>query len=136
MLVYMKYIKYIVQIAIGLLLSFVVMCGQGLFGAGSVADKMRAVCDGFSVTALLFLSVGTLLWASSTGFFDALAYAARKGAHALVPGLVHDGLGGFYEYRQERQRERKPKGGNAMLLAGAGFLAASLALTAAWYLWV
>lgn len=128
----MKYAKYIVQTLLGLVLSVGVMFYQGLFEAKSGADRILIICDGFTVTALLFLSMGIILWVATTGFFDIFGYALRKGAHALIPGLVRDELPGFYEYKLEKQEERKTKGEKSMLLIGAAFLLVSLALTAVW----
>lgn len=129
----MKRIKYIVQAVLGLLLSFGVMFYRGLFQAGNAGDRIMIICDGFTVTALLFISVGFLLWVSTTGFFDIFGYAVRKGAHSLIPGLVRDNLSGYYEYKLEKESERKDRGAKSTLIVGAAFLAVSLALTAVWY---
>lgn len=129
----MKGIKYIVQTALGLVLSFGVMYYQGLFEADTAADRIRIVCDGFSVTALLFLSMGFIVWVSTTGFFDIFGYALKKGAHALVPGLVREDVQDFYEYKLERQGDRKKRGEGSTLLVGLGFLLAGLILTGIWY---
>ena len=129
----MKGIKYIVQTALGLVLSFGVMYYQGLFEADTAADRIRIVCDGFSVTALLFLSMGFIVWVSTTGFFDIFGYALKKGAHALVPGLVREDVQDFYEYKLEKQGGRKKRGEGSTLLLGLGFLLAGLILTGVWY---
>lgn len=132
----MKYIKYIVQTVLGLALSVGVMYERGLFEARSGADKIMIISDGFTVTALLFLSIGILLWVSTTGFFDIFGYAFRKGAHALIPGLGGGNKAtGFYEYKLEKQEERtaKGKGEKSMLLVGAAFLLVSIVLTYFWY---
>ena len=129
----MKAIKYIVQTALGLVLSFGVMYYQGLFEAATAADRIRIVCDGFSVTALLFFSMGFIVWVSTTGFFDIFGYALKKGAHALVPGLVRKDVQDFYEYKLEKQGGRKKRGEGSTLLLGLGFLLAGLILTGVWY---
>lgn len=129
----MKYLKYIVQTVFGLTLSLGVMFYRGITEAQSGAERVMIICDGFTVTALLFLSVGILLWTAGTGFFDIFGYAIRKGAHALLPGLVHDNLSGYYEYKTEKKAERKQKGENSTLIIGVAFLLISLILTAVWY---
>lgn len=129
----MKYIKYIVQTVFGLALSLGVMFYRGIAEAQSGAERVMIICDGFTVTALLFLSVGILLWTAGTGFFDIFGYAIRKGAHALLPGLVHDDLSGYYEYKTEKKAERKQKGENSTLIIGVAFLLISMILTAVWY---
>lgn len=131
----MKYIRYWVQALIGLLLSIAVMAARGLFAGGNAADRVMIVCDGFTVTALLFLSVGALAWIATTGFFDIFSYAVRKGAHAILPGLVHNSLGGYYEYRLEKEEARKKgnRGEKSTFLVGVGFLLVSIILTVIWY---
>lgn len=129
----MKYTKYLVQFMVGLLLSFVIMCCQGLFQAKTAADRIKLVCDGFSAVALLYMAVGSLLWASSTGFFDVLSYGFRKGAHALLPGMIHDAGGDFYEYRMGKRETRNAGGAKSMLTVGLSFFTVGLALTAVWY---
>lgn len=129
----MKYVKYIVQTALGLVLSFGIMSYRGLFNAEGGAEKFMIVSDGFTVTALLFLSVGFLTWTATTGFFDIFGFAIRKGAHALLPGLWQDSSGGYYEYKLKKQEERKTKGEKSTLLVGVGFLLLGLIMTALWY---
>lgn len=130
----MKYMKYVVQTVLGLVLSLGVMFYRGLFEAEGGADRVMIICDGFTVTALLFLPVGILIWIATTGFFDIFGYAFQKGAHALIPGLVRDNYTGFYEYKLEKQEKRKTKKGEkSMIFVGAGFLLVGLCLTAVWY---
>lgn len=129
----MKRVKYIVQAVSGLALSVGVMFYRGIAGAESGADRVMIICDGFTVTALLFLAVGILIWIAGTGFFDIFGYAVRKGAHALFPGLVHDNLAGYYEYKTEKKADKERKGEHSTLIIGAVFLLISIILTAVWY---
>ncbi|MDE6167913.1 MAG: DUF3899 domain-containing protein [Acetatifactor sp.] len=129
----MKYTKYIVQSVIGLFLSFGIMCHRGLFQTETAADRVMLVCDGFSAVALLYMAVGGLLWTASTGFFDIFGYGIRKGAHALLPGLVHDAGTDYYEYRMEKREGRKSGGEKSMIIVGWGYFILGTALTAVWY---
>ncbi len=129
----MKYIKYIVQTALGLILALSIMSYRGLFTVEGSGERIMIICDGFTVTALLFLSVGLLIWVSTTGFFDIFAYAVRKGAHVLIPFLKEEELSGFYEYKLDKEQERKNKSEKSMLIVGAVFLLFSIILTMVWY---
>ncbi len=129
----MKRVKYFVQAVSGLALSVGVMFYRGIAEAESGADRVMIVCDGFTVTALLFLAVGILIWTAGTGFFDIFGYAVRKGAHALLPGLVHDNLSGYYEYKAEKRAGKAQRGEYSTLIIGAVFLLISMILTAVWY---
>ncbi|MCM1102519.1 MAG: DUF3899 domain-containing protein [Clostridium sp.] len=128
-----KYKSYVIQAVAGLTLSVFVMYGQGVFTRENTADVIRGVCDGFSVTALLYVAVGMLLWVSTTGFFDIFGFAVRKGLHHLIPVFTRDDPGGFYEYKQDREERRGAKPQRSTLLVGLVFLAVSIALTIVWY---
>lgn len=126
--------KYIIQTLSALVFACILMWVCGLGGAKSVADKVRAVCDGFTVAAFLYIGVGVLLWVSSTGFFDIFSYAFRKGAHAIIPGLFRDTAGGYYEYKVDKSNGRKQHVHWSTLIIGLCMLAVSFVLTAVWYM--
>ena len=78
-------IRLIIQIAIGLIIAVGVMTSQGAFAEGvSVADRILAIGNGFSVIALLYISFGLLVWISTTGVLDIFSFALQKGAHFLI----------------------------------------------------
>lgn len=129
----MKNVKYYVQAGMGLLLAFLVMISRGLFDKGTVADKVMAVGDGFTVAAILYLGVGALMWVSTTGFFDLFSYAAKKAAHALLPGMVQDDVGRFYEYKVDKESKRKGFLEHFTLILGVIFLIISAVLLFVWY---
>lgn len=130
----MKHKKILIQIAVGAVLAFLIMWGRGLFSAETAADRVLVVCDGCTVTAFLYLGMGALLWVSDTGFFDIFAYAVQKGAHALIPGRIHDNLPAYYDYKMQKQEKRKQRVGRSTLFTGLLFLIISILLTAVWYL--
>lgn len=72
-------IRLIIQIAIGLIIAVGVMTSQGAFAEGvSVADRILAIGNGFSVIALLYISFGLLVWISTTGVLDIFSFALQK----------------------------------------------------------
>ena len=126
--------KYVVQIVIALMLSVIFMDFRGAFDSEADAAKRRmGVCDGFSMTAMLYVCFGCLLWVSTTGFFDIFSYAFRKGAHAIIPGMGFDNLGSYYDYKQDKIAKRETKPIYSTLFIGLGFLALSAVLVAVWY---
>ncbi len=128
-----KYKSYVIQFVAGLTLSVLVMFWQGVFSRGNTADVIRGVCDGFTVTALLYVSMGMLLWASTTGFFDIFGFAVRKGLHNIIPVFVKEDPGGYYEYKVDKEEKRQTKPRRSTMLIGLVFLAVSIALTFVWY---
>ena len=129
----MKNVKYYVQAGLGLVLAFAIMVFRGLFEEGTVADKVMIIGDGFTVVAVLYLGVGALMWVSTTGFFDIFGYAFKKAAHALVPGLVQDDAGRYYEYKVEKEIKRKGFFEHFTLKLGVVFLIISAILLWVWY---
>lgn len=128
-----KYKSMIIQIVVGLTLSLLVMFWQGVFTRGNAADIVRGVCDGFTVTALLYVALGMLFWSSTTGFFDIFGFAFRKGLHHILPVFMHDDPGGYYEYKVDKEEKRQVKPRRSTLLVGLLFLAVSIVLTLVWY---
>ncbi|MBQ2901979.1 MAG: DUF3899 domain-containing protein [Agathobacter sp.] len=129
----MKNMKYYVQAGVGLLLAFVIMVYRGLFSKPELSDKVMAIGDGFTVVAVLYLGFGAIMWVSTMGFFDIFAYAAKKAAHAIVPGVIQDDVGRYYEYKVEKETKRKGFLENFTLKLGAIFLVLSVVFLIIWY---
>ena len=126
----MKSVKYIAQIAAGAVMAVLVMLWQGLGDAQTAADRLKIISDGFAVSGLLYTAMGVLIWVSTTGFFDIFAYAIRKGAHVLIPGMVKDDQG-----KKEARAKGETAGRKSTLFVGLLFLALSLLFTLLWYYW-
>lgn len=130
-----NWIKYLVQTVIALILSLIIMNLRGAFDSElAAADRFKGVCDGFSVTAMLYISFGILMWISATGFFDIFGYAFRKGAHAIIPGMGLDSSNkSYYDYKQDKMDKRNTKPMYSTLIIGVLFLIISAILVARWY---
>ena len=129
----MKNVKYYVKAGVALLLAFLVMILRGLFESGTVADKVMAIGDGFTVVGVLYLGFGALMWIATTGFFDLFSYAAKKAAHAILPGMVQDDVGRFYEYKVDKESKRKGFLEHFTLVIGVVFMLISAVLLFIWY---
>ncbi len=76
---------------------------------GALKDNLSALCDGFFVTGILMGGVGAMVWVSTTGFFDILAYGFKNLA-VLIPYRHHRKYKHFYEYKAEQSAKRsKPQ---------------------------
>ena len=130
-----NWIKYLVQIVVALALSLAFMGFRGAFDAGAMpADRAKAVCDGFSITAMIYICFGILMWISTTGFFDIFAYAFRKGAHAIIPGMgLDNSMNSYYDYKQDKMDKRKSRPMYSTLVIGILFFIISMALVMYWY---
>lgn len=106
----MKFKKYLVQAIVALALSVSVMVSRGAFAAGAAAaDRIMAISDGFTVSALLFICMGILVWVSTTGFFDIFSYAFKKAARVFVPGAYAGETANYYTYVTGQKDKRKGK---------------------------
>lgn len=123
-------ISILVQTVIGLILSGLVILLYPW--PKNPSDQLKTVADAFSIIAILYLCFGSLLLVSSTGFFDIFGFAIRRGAHALLPGLVNDNLGDYYEYQEEKKLKRKSYSLKSTFIAGVILFAVALALTIWW----
>ena len=114
-----------------------IMLIGNVIGAKTTADRLRAVCDGFSMGGLLVLCVGGLVWISGSGSFDILAYACKRAAHMFIPGKGINGkkerMPSYFEYKLEKSEKRKQTGSLELLLSGAIFFVVGVILILVWY---
>ena len=142
----MKYKKYLVQAVVALALSVAVMASRGAFAAGvTAADRVMAISDGFTATALLFICLGGLIWVSTTGFFDIFSYAFKKAARVFVPGAYAGETANYYTYvtgqrnKRKSKKERREEAGleetseKSTLIIGLIFLALCFVFWGLWY---
>lgn len=130
----MKLKSYAIQIGVAAVMSAVLAVYRIENLPENVSGRVMAFSDAFFIVGMLYFGIGSLLWISTTGFFDIFSYAFRKGAHALIPGWVSDTAGGFYEYKLEKREKRGKKGTPrlSILLVGILLLAVSAVLAAVW----
>ena len=124
--------KYIIQLVIGIVLSVVIIFLRMPQMEEGTAGVMMAVSDGFAVTGLLYVSLGVLFYASSTGFFDFFGYAFQRGASVIFPKFER-GIDDYYEYKVKKQEERKKFSEKSTLVIGLVFVLISGIFTALWY---
>lgn len=82
---------------------------RGFAFGKALKDNLSALCDGFFVTGVLMGGIGAMVWVSTTGFFDILAYGFKNLA-VLVPFRHNRKYKHFYEYKAEQSAKRsKPQ---------------------------
>lgn len=117
--------KFLISLAVGLVLSLVLACIFGIFKAESSADVLRILSDGFFVAAAGYLVTGGITFTVNGGAMDGLGFAAKTGM-ARIKRDFEESKVSFAQYREERQR--KAKSPAATLLAGAVLLVIAIAL--------
>lgn len=119
--------KFLIESAVGVVVSVLLSFLLGLFDAQSTADVLRILSDAFFVSAAMFLVTGGITFTVNGGVMDGLGFAAKTGI-ARVKRDFETSKISFAEYREER--ERKAKSPAASLLAGALLLVIALILLA------
>lgn len=127
-----KHRAMIISAVIGLCMAVLISVARGAFSAGTTADRILAFCDGFSVSGVLLLCFGIMIWISNEGFFDVLSYAAQKGLHHLIPGRFSEDLGSFYDYKMSKANGKRA-GSAFLVVPGIVILALGLILMGIWY---
>lgn len=88
------------------------------------ADRLRILCDAFTVPGLLCLFSGLLIWLGNEGSFDGVGYVVSYAFHAFLPGSLNKRES--YKDYLERKKGKKPIGFSFLLITGAVFTAIAM----------
>ncbi len=86
------------------------------WSAGDWKLILRMACDGLTVSGILLLCVGGLIWATNEGALDGIGYALKSTAYMFVPGggRKHE----RYSEYVEKRKEKRVKGYGFLLISG------------------
>jgi hypothetical protein len=103
-------LSWVIPFAVGALITFLVYRYRSGFAYADLKGDRTLAClsDGAFVAGVILLGVGILVWVSTTGFFDMLAYGMRGLGRALLPFLGLRKHENYYEYKQEKAEKRHP----------------------------
>lgn len=87
-------------------------------------DRLRILCDAFTIPGLLCLFSGVLIWLAQEGSFDGIGYVVSYAFHALLPGSLNKRES--YKDYLERKKEKKPISFGFLLITGAVFTGIAL----------
>lgn len=124
--------KYVIQIGVGLLLAAAIIFYRMPQMEEGTAGILMAVSDGFTVTGMLYICFGILLFASDTGFFDFLGYASHRIVELFIPKFDKN-IENYYEYKVKKQEKRKEFSLKSTLFVGLGFIGIAVVVTVFWY---
>ena len=115
------WLKYVVTLGCGLVVSFSLACILGLFQCGSVAAVYQTLSDSTLATGVILFGVGLLTFCGNHGAFDIIGFGLKNGLARLIPGLgTRVGKKTYAEYKEERAERKKSFG--FLLLVGIFFL--------------
>lgn len=112
-----------IQFGIAAALSIAVAFADGLHLSDDMSLIWHHLNNGFFIIAVLYVGVGSLMWISTTGFFDIFGYAVKFIAYRFSPSH-RDERFTYYDYKCEQndKRDAKPMT-HTVLIAGLLVLA-------------
>lgn len=103
-----KSYKYIITIAIGLVIAIVIANYEFKYLSAGMQTRMRAWSDGFFFTGVSFVSIGLLGLISDAGLFNGLRYSFKKMIHVIKhPKKVDKNFTSYYDYVMEKEQPSK-----------------------------
>ena len=120
------------RIAVGVVLSLLIARTRGLSLQHPFALNARYLSDGFFVVGMVMTGIGTLMWVSTTGFFDMMSYGVRSLLVLFSPLKKPSEHQSFYDYKVARD-EKRGKVRYGLLLTGIGHILMSLLLLGIYY---
>ena len=90
------------------------------------------LADSFTIPAVFVLAFGALIWISTTGFFDSLAYIVNIGIRSLIPMGRKDKFEKFYDYKVRKDGKRIT-GYGFVLISGFAYLLVGIVFTILFY---
>ena len=121
--------KYSLTIIIGLIITVGLLFSFNFFsGELSNIDTMKALSDAFSVSGILLLAYGALIYVSTEGMFDGVSYAGMFVVRSLVPGMRRNPIQKYGDYKVSKEGKRC-SGYAYIFFIGLGFLAVGIIFT-------
>ena len=89
-------------------------------------ERLRVLCDAFTVPGLLLTAAAALVCAANNGAFYGIGYGLRTAKDILLPFLPHE----YVKYRDyiAKKKEKKVSGYRFILITGLVFLAVGIIL--------
>jgi hypothetical protein len=113
--------KYLICFGIMALITVIMVISFGYSRDDSLATKYTILSDSFFVPGAVALMVGLLIWVSTTGFFDAIAYGATVFIKGFTKFKRTERFERFYEYKERKAEGRGFKHGY-LLICGLVYL--------------
>ena len=100
-------LQYSITAACAGISTLLILYWQGFWKAIELAEKYKILADAFTVPGVILMMITALIWVSSEGFFDGIAYAFTQFSGMLIPaiGKKYKHLK-YYDYKMEKQEKR------------------------------
>lgn len=121
-----KIVGYAICFGIETILFFLI-CWLGHYTALETdQERLRVLCDAFTIPGLLLVALSGLIFAANNGTFYGLGYGLRTAKQILLPFLPSEHM----KYRDyiAKKKEKKVSGYRFILISGLVFLLAGISL--------
>lgn len=125
-------IKYVVAIAVGLLLAYYVMLVNDFNNVTDEVVRLKLLADCFTVPGVVLIMASAFCWLSSKGAMDGISYAVGGLFRRLIPGAQYKEPEKYYDYVM-RKKEKRQGGFGFLAVVGLGFLLISIVFIIKFY---
>lgn len=126
-----KLYRYLITIAIGLVMTFLVLLSKGAFGMSNTKDIIHTLSDAFIVPGVVITGIGLLVFATNEGVFDIIVYGVGQFVKMFSANPSRRKYKDFNEYREVKRSTKLSFG--YIVIVGVIFLAISIILSLVWY---
>ena len=121
-----KVIGFVLCCIFGAVICFLICWLNHYADLESDQEKLRILCDGFTIPGVILIGASALIYVSNKGAFYGLGYGLRTAKEILLPFLPHE----YVKYRDyvAKKEKKKVNGYGFVLIAGLLFLAVGIFL--------
>lgn len=119
-------IRYGVCAVVATALLFLILQLNGFWKLTEPQDRLRVLCDAFSIPGALLILASGLVFARNAGAFNGLFYGLRTAKEIFLPFLPHEHVK-YQEYLKKRE-EKRIKGYGFIFFTGLAFLTVGMIL--------
>ena len=125
-------LKYVITVAVGLVMSVLVLCNGEIFHTDNPYFIYRDLADAFTIPGVVLTGVGLLVFCTNEGVFDGLNYAVKSFFNMFRRNAPK--YNSLYDYREAKGREKLTFG--FVVFSGLGFLAVAIVFYLIWLQYV
>lgn len=103
-----KYLKYIITLAIGLILALIICISKDIFNQGNINDVYHILVDAFFSSGILIFCYGLLVLAANGGTFTIITYGVRRFFGLFRKDISKELHKDYAEYKLARLDDQKP----------------------------
>ncbi len=121
--------KYVITVSISIIATICLLLSFNFFyGELSLQEGMKALSDAFSVTGIILLVLGALVFVSTQGMFDSISYAGKFVLRAFIPGARSTPIEKYGDYKVGKA-EKRITGYSFLFFVGIAFILVGVIFT-------